>query len=136
MTFVIDNSVVVAWLLGEGSDAAEAVIERLKGGEAHVPALWPVELANVLVVAERRGKITEAQAIRAVEIALALPIRVVDVRPDRIVRELRALAREHRLSAYDAAYLHLALSEATPLATLDGRLRDAGMAAGLTVWPE
>lgn len=134
MAFVLDNSVIAAWLLGEDGEQAEQIVRRLAEDEAHVPALWPVELANVLLVAERRGRITEAQAHRAVEVALALPICTVEVRHDRVLREVRGLAREFHVTAYDATYLHIALSASIPLATFDHALATAGRAAGLTVW--
>ena len=133
MAFVLDNSVIAAWLLGEEGADAEAIVARLGDDEAHVPSLWPVELANVLVTAERRGRITEAQAHRAADIVLALPIRVVELRQDRVLRELPGLARQFHLTAYDASYLHVAMSGLIPLATFDRALAAAGRAAGLTV---
>jgi len=123
--FVVDNSVVMAWALGEEDPGAERVLDLLAGTEARVPGVWPLELANTLVVAERRKRLTEAEAVRARELVLALPIQVVPETLDRVVTSILALARDQGLSAYDASYLDLAMREGLPLATLDDRLRDA-----------
>ena len=75
--FVLDCSVSAAWCLSdEGSEAAEHILHRLANDEALVPPLWIAEMANVLLVAERRGRITPADASQAVELVLSLPIRV------------------------------------------------------------
>ncbi len=131
MIVVLDASVVVAWLLGDEGEAAERVMAGLDGGVARVPAIWAVEIANALVVAERRGRVTEAQASRAAELVLAIPVRVAEVGEARTLRELRLLARLHGLAAYDASYLDLALAERLPLATLDVRLAAAAQSAGV-----
>jgi predicted nucleic acid-binding protein len=123
--FVLDNSVVMAWALGEEDPGADRVMDLLADAEAQVPGVWPLELANALVVAERRGRLTGAEAVRAREIVLALPIRVVQETPERVVTAILALARDQGLSVYDACYLDLAMREGLPLATLDVRLRDA-----------
>ena len=127
MSFVLDCSVSAAWCLpDESSEAAKKIFYRLAGEDALAPPLWIVEMANVLVVAERRGRITPADASRAIELMQSLPIRVdsVDL---RTVNGTRLLAREYRLSAYDASYLELAQRAGLPLATVD---RDLSMAAG------
>ena len=129
--FVVDNSVVVAWGLGEGDRYADAVIDLLTEREAHVPSVWPLEFANVLVVAERRGRLSEADALRLRELVHALPIRVVPDSTARVLSNVVALARKHHLSAYDASYLDLAMREGLPIATLDGSLRRAAGSAGV-----
>ncbi len=133
MTVVLDASVVVAWLLGDEGEAAERVMARLDGGLARVPAIWATEIANALVVAERRGRVTEAQASRAAELALAIPVRVAEVGEARTLRDVRLLARAHGLAAYDASYLDLALAERLPLATIDARLAAAARVAGAEI---
>jgi len=130
---VIDNSVVLAWGLGEDSDYAERIIAMLEDADALAPGIWPLELANGLAVAERRGRITEAQLLQFRDLAAALPI-VVQVQPvERILSDVLMLARAHRLSAYDAAYLELAVREGGALATLDAPLRKAAVAAGVAI---
>jgi predicted nucleic acid-binding protein len=123
--FVLDNSVVMAWALGEESPVADRVMDLLGEGEARVPGVWPLEFANALVAAERRKRLTEADTVRVREIVSALPIHVVPETPDRVLTAILGLARAQALSVYDASYLDLAMREGLPLATLDGRLWDA-----------
>lgn len=123
--FVVDNSVVVAWGLDEGSEYSQRVIEKLVDGEALVPGVWPLEFANALLVAERRGRITEAEGARLRELVMALPLSVVPDVASHVASEVMRLARQHELSVYDASYLDLALRAGVPLATLDKRLLDA-----------
>ena len=130
MPFVIDASVTMAWCFDdEATDDTEGLLEQLCSDQAVVPALWQLEVTNVLLVAERRGRITEAQAARFLELLLHLPI-LVDGSPTDVTAVLAA-GRRHSLSAYDAAYLVLAERSAVPLGTLDGRLATACRAAGV-----
>lgn len=129
--FVLDCSVSAAWFLQDETSArATNVFKRLRSEEALVPPLWPIEMANVLVVAERRGRISVADSQRAVELVLALPI-VIEADDGTILKRLASVAREHRVSAYDACYLELAHREGLPLATLDSRLTKAAKRTGI-----
>jgi predicted nucleic acid-binding protein len=131
-TIVLDCSVAAAWCLAdEHSEEAAAVLQQLAKTEALVPPLWPLEMANVLLVAERRGRIEAADASRAVELLLSLPITVVRDEPRSALVNARLLAREHGLSAYDAAYLSLALRSGAALASTDRELVRAAKAAGV-----
>ena len=132
MPFVIDASIAMAWCFeDEGAPAAEVALERLRDDRADVPRMWALEVANILLVAERRGRLTEAQATHFLEIVRQLPI-TVDAEPIDVAG-LVGVARRHQLTAYDAAYLALALRLGTDLATLAGRLAAAAHAAGVTV---
>ena len=132
MNFVLDASVALAWAFeDEGGDYPMDVLDGLRAGEAVVASLWPLELANGLAVAERRGRIDSAGAARFMELVLALPVVVDPVARGRAFSVTHGLARAHRLSAYDAAYLELALRHGIPLATLDARLEEAGSALGV-----
>ncbi len=134
--FVLDNSVVMAWVLGEQDARADRVMDLLAEGEALVPGVWPLEFTNALMVAERHGRITGAEAVRACELVLALPIRVVPEAPAHVFAALLALARDQRLSVYDASYLDLAMREGLPLATLDEGIRDAARRCGVPLLAE
>lgn len=124
MAFVIDASVVHSWLLAEGRPEADAIKVRLESEGAVAPNLWWFEVRNGLVMAERRGRFTETETARALRELKALPISL-DQAPDE--NSVLALARGHRLTVYDAAYLELAVREGLPLATLDrGLMRAAG----------
>lgn len=130
MPFVIDASITMAWCFeDEATTATDTVLDRLADEEAFAPALWVLEVANVLLVAERRRRMTEAQASRFVEVLAQLPVRVDATAPEPTA--LLAAARRHRLSAYDAAYLTLAERLGLPLATLDTGLAEAAQSAGV-----
>ena len=113
----------------EATTATESVLDLLTEDEAVVPAIWSLEIANVLLVAERRGRLSEAQASRFLELLQQLPIEVDDVPVD--LAAVVAAGRRHELSSYDAAYLVLAERAGAPLATLDRRLAEAASRAGV-----
>ncbi|HEY7859507.1 MAG TPA: type II toxin-antitoxin system VapC family toxin [Candidatus Nanopelagicales bacterium] len=134
--FVIDTSVAMAWCFeDETTDATDAVLDKLRTDQATVPAVWPLEIANVLLVAERRARLREAQASRFLELLAQLPIDVDDSPTD--MAGIVAAGRRHSLSSYDASYLVLAERLGTSLATLDRRLAAAAVNAGvrLTIEP-
>lgn len=125
MTFVLDASVALAWVLGdERSRDADIALERLTNGRAIVPALWISEMANGLLSARRKGRITKKDAALAIELLAELPIEVSPESRDTLPR-LHRLGADLGLTAYDAAYLDLAISAGCPLATLDDDLRGA-----------
>lgn len=126
--FVIDNSVVMSWCFeDEGSNYAEAVLESLETREALVPAIWPLEVGNVLLVAERKKRLNHSSSVRFLGLLGGLPISVEQEPPDRMLKEILSLAREHKLSTCDASYLDLAMRLDLPLSTLNtSLLRAAG----------
>ena len=132
MPFVLDNSVVCGWFLENQATAyGDAIIERLRDDRAAVPALWELEFTNVLRSACLRQRMTAETAQRVVAQITALPIDV-----DRSAvpaSAILALALRFGLSSYDAAYLELALRLQLPIASGDGALRDAAIAAGVGV---
>ncbi len=123
---VVDNSVVMSWCFeDEGNGYAEAVLESLESGEVLVPAIWPLEVGNVLLVAERKKRLGRAAVVRFLALLGGLPITVEQEPPERMLKEILSLAREHRLSTYDASYLDLAMRLDLPLATRDAPLAKA-----------
>ena len=131
MVFVLDASVAAAWAFDdEDHPVARAAGGQLRTGEAITPALWWFELRNALVVNERRGRITEAGTAAFLRTVARLPI-ATDRTP--VEDDVLALARRHRLTVYDAAYLELARRLAAPLATLDAALATAAAAEGVTL---
>jgi predicted nucleic acid-binding protein len=98
-----------------------------------VPAIWSLEVANVLARAESRGLITEAQSRAFLALLAALPIQLEPVSADAPFGVILDLARRYRLSAYDAAYLELALRTQSPLASIDRALRSAAASAGVAM---
>lgn len=140
MTFVLDASITMAWVFEDevsGVDPHEphldpdSVLTRLLRENALVPALWSLEVANALLVGERRGRLSRRDAERFVQLLAALPIEVDAGTSRHAFRDILPLAREHGLSAYDAAYLELALRIGAPLATLDTALARAARTLGI-----
>jgi predicted nucleic acid-binding protein len=131
--FVVDTSVIIAWCLDdEASDVADAVVGRLmlEGGIA--PAHWPLEVANALRSAERRGRVDQS-ALRRLRPRLSLlPVEVVPVELATALGVIET-AKLHDLSVYDATYLDLADIRGIGLATVDGRLADACRSVGVQV---
>lgn len=126
MPFVVDASLAFAWPFDdEISEYAERVLDRLREETSLVPCIWSLEVANALLVAERRGRLSSAGVARAVELFQELPLYVYEVGAQVALGAVLALARSHGLTAYDAAYLELAMREGVPLATQDGALRAA-----------
>ncbi len=123
----------MTWLYEDESTAlTESVLDALAAGaEALAPSLWPWEVANVLLVGERRGRNTAAQSAAFLEVLEALPITVVPLPAGRVGSNVQSLARDHGLSVYDAGYLELATRHALSLVTLDRRLGAAATACGL-----
>ena len=103
-------------------------MDRLPQDPAAVPALWWFEVRNILIVNERRGRIESADSDMFLNDLARLPIRIERGPDERLVV---GLARKHRLTAYDAAYLDLAVRMTAPMATLDRALADAALAEGL-----
>ena len=124
----------MAWCFeDEDSDYASGILERLIDGEALVPGIWPLEVANVLLVAERNRRLGEADSTRFVSLLRQLPVIVETEAPERVMGEILALAREHRLSSYDASYLDLAMRSGLPIATLDKTLKRAAGECQVTI---
>jgi predicted nucleic acid-binding protein len=132
-TFVLDASVAVAWCFeDESSDFADGILELLRtGSEAITPAIWPLEVANALVIAEWGKRISEAQVISQLSDLRRLPVLIEPMDLARAFDQILSVARQRHLTEYDAAYLELALRRALPLATLDKQLRRAASQAGI-----
>jgi predicted nucleic acid-binding protein len=133
--FILDASVTLCWCFqNQATRYSEAILDRLAGGdEASAPFIWPLEVANVLVISERRKSLTVAQVTGFLEELRAWPIQVDTLGVDRAFQQILSSAREHGLSAYDAAYLELAMREGLPLATLDEDLKRAARAVGVKI---
>jgi predicted nucleic acid-binding protein len=131
--FVSDCSVALAWCFpDEKAPYPQSVLDSLTSAEAVVPSVWPLEVANALLVGERRKRCDRANVVAWIALLRALPIRVDDQTTAQAWGDTLGLARTHNLSVYDAAYLELALRLVLPLATLDGRLQTAAAAVGVS----
>ena len=126
MDFVIDNSIVMSWCFAdEKSLYADSVLDRLSELTAVTPSIWPLELGNVLLVAERRKRMSETDSARFLALINDLPIITEQETPERMLKEVLALARKSSLSTYNASYLDLAMRTGLPIATLDKALKKA-----------
>ena len=131
---VLDASVALTWCFkNEATEAADRVLERLAAEAATVPAIWHLEIANVLALSERRGRITAAGSAEFIALLETLEIVVDEETPSRALGRVLDLARAERLRAYDAAYLELAMRLGVPLASKDGDLCDAAERLGASV---
>lgn len=129
---IADASVTLAWCLAdESDDYAERMLDRVAQEGALAPAHWPLEVANGLRSAERRGRLAEAEVKRVRQLLDGLGIEIVPVELSTATGTVLDTAREHGLSAYDAAYLDLALFRDLPLATISEALRAACGRAGV-----
>lgn len=133
--FVIDASIAARWLFDDEALAGDDLLDVLLLDGAVAPALWLLEVANMTRSGERRGRLTEADARARLEDIARLPITFEPMTVARAFGTIPGLAREHSLTAYDAAYLDLALRSRRRLATLDQALRAAAAALGVTLLP-
>lgn len=132
--FVVDNSVVMSWCLKDETNTyADSILDRLTEATAVVPSIWPLEVVNVLLVAERQKRLSESDSIRFITLLSQLPIAVEHERPEKMMQELLALARVNNLSSYDASYLDLAMRKGFPIATSDNKLIEAARRADVTI---
>ena len=131
MAFVLDASITACWAFqDEDHPDARLAFHQMRSEEAVVPCLWWFEVRNILVVNERRRRIAEPATA-----AFLLNLSKLRIRIDRAPDEsaVLRLARTHRLSVYDAAYLELAQREGLPLATLDADLKKAAAGEGVAL---
>jgi len=132
---VIDASVALAWCFpDETSEYADSVLLALENQVAVIPAIWPVEVTNALVVGERRHRLRLPDITRFVELLKALNIVQDAQQITETLSHVFPLAQRYKLSAYDAAYLDVAVRRQLPLATLDAGLRNASRSAGIEIF--
>ena len=134
MSFVLDSSVTLAWCFeDERTDATDALLERVVESGADAPSLWPLEILNGLMMAERRGRLAADDRQRLGGFLRDLPVNLDADTTSQAWLTTSALAARHRLTIYDAAYLELAQRLRLPLATLDAQLRAAAGALDIEV---
>jgi predicted nucleic acid-binding protein len=138
VNFVLGASVALLRLVPQtnpdGAAYADSVLCALKESQAVVPSLFGLETANVVAKVEGKGIVSQADSQRFIALLGQLDIAVDPETMARALGDTLNLARRYRLSAYDAAYLELALRKGLPLATLDADLAQAAARAGLHVF--
>jgi predicted nucleic acid-binding protein len=129
---VIDASVIIAALApDELLERALDMIAPFAAGGAVVPSIWPIEVANALATKQRRGALSRQTALDVWQLAMDMPVTVVETTRESISSDILPLALAHGLSTYDALYLHLAFGRGLPLLTLDRKLAAACHAVGV-----
>jgi predicted nucleic acid-binding protein len=133
--FVADASIAVAWVHpAQATAETEELLDAIsQGAVVEVPALWPLEVSNALLVLVRRKKLIETERQAALKALQALTVRVDHEMSALAFTKLSSLAAEHNLNVYDASYLELAQRRTLPLGCKDGPLRDAALRARLRV---
>lgn len=135
MSFVLDNSVTMRWLFGDGKPQERAyagrVLDAMQDVKALVPMTWGLEVANVIAKAEAKALVTEARSGAFLEMLEEIEIEVDAATFAHALSDTLQLARRYKLSAYNASYLELALRTGLPLATLDEDLQKAAKKAGV-----
>lgn len=135
MTLVLDASVALDWCFeSERSAYAESVLDHVIANGALVPPIWPAEIANALISAKQRGRVTAAGAAQAVAMLSDLEVEVAEQDWMATVQALLDTGDRLGLTAYDAAYLSLAMQEGFPLATNDLAVRRAAQRVGVPVF--
>ena len=131
---VFDASIIIAAFSPDEIELrAVAVLAPLLGGGSHVPDLWPIEIANVLLTKTRRRLLAASEADEVWRTIRMIPVEFHAISIEQIETSIRPLAQQHGLSSYDASYLDLARRLGVPLATLDRKLRAAAEAENIPV---
>jgi len=134
MSFVLDCSMTMAWIFSdEATEKTDALRDSLLNDAALVPELWSMEIANVLLVATRRGRINQPEWPGLLRDLATLPIETDTESSARALTDALPVAMAHDLSVYDGVYLELAMRKRLPLATLDRELTAACGSAGIEV---
>lgn len=130
--FVLDASVALAFCFDDERDAdVDGVLQFLAVNKAFVPAIWPLEVANALLTAERRKRIDGVACANAIAILNDMAIEVDHDASGLVPSSVLSVARAQGLSAYDASYLELAMRKGLPLASRDATLLKAAKKCGV-----
>jgi predicted nucleic acid-binding protein len=131
---VLDSSVTLAWFLPDERRAgADVLLDRVTSAGAIAPTLWPVEVGNAFLIAQRRGRVSQAERTQALGFLASLPIDIDPATGTQAWTASLNLAEQHGLTLYDAVYLELAIRQNLPLASLDRQLRRAAAAVGVVL---
>jgi len=131
--FILDASISMSWCFAdERTPYSRDVLKQLDYTYAEVPTIWPLEIANVLAVNERKGRLQISESTEFLKTLSRLDIRI-EQRP-AYPGDLLPLIRRHKLTAYDAAYLDLAKRTGFALASFDTDLIDAAKSEGIALF--
>jgi len=136
VTIVIDSSITMSWIIvDERTDANQGVLNLATRRGMVAPMLWPIEVANSLAMAQRRGRMTAGLRDQALLDLQMMRVEIDDETLSHAWQTTPKLADTHGLTVYDATYLELALRRELPLATLDRALIAAAARVGVTTLP-
>lgn len=135
MPFVLDSSVTLTWCFeDESTEYTDRILDHFDGDAALVAGIWPLEIANALRNAERRGRLQPADSVQFAALLInALPITVESMSLDRALGAVLDIARAHGLTSYEASYLERAMREGFPPTTQDDHLSSAAKQVGLAL---
>ena len=132
ISFVLDNSVTMAWCFPDENNAyAEMVLRSLRSSAAVVPAIWSLEVANTLLVGERRNRLSISESGQFIGLLSKFPIFIDEKTSDQALKISIELGRNYQLSSYDACYIELSLRLGLPIATLDEKLKKVSIQLGI-----
>jgi predicted nucleic acid-binding protein len=124
----------MAWCFDDDATGySVSVLKRLDSEDAIAPSIWPLEIVNTLLVAERSKQFDQRRSAAFIRLLETLPVSVIADQAADIFHSVATLAREQTISSYDASYVRLAVREGTPLATIDGGMRGACQRLGVTL---
>ena len=136
-SFVLDCSIAMAWCFNdESTEYTDLILENFKNTTAVVPTIWPLEVANVLLLSKKKKRITEVQSANFIDALSSLPILVDASTSTKAMHSIFVVAHQSDLTIYDAAYLELAIREEIPLLTLDTKLAQAAKQYQVQVNPK
>lgn len=134
MNFVLDASIALSWCFSdESTDFTRKLLRQLENDIALVPTIWPLEVGNILIMAERRKRISYAAMVQFLELLSALRIEIDTETPSKAFHEILSLAYSEKLTTYGAAYLELAMRHGLPLASKDLELCKAAKSLGVHI---
>jgi predicted nucleic acid-binding protein len=134
MNFVLDASMTLAWCFSdEATLASQSILEKAQDGVIYAPSIWPLEVGNILIGAEKKKRIKYADMMLFLHLLQKLQIEIDEETPYRSFSDILLLAHAEKLTTYDAAYLELAMRKGIPLATKDKALITAAKKLGIAL---
>lgn len=130
--FVLDASIALSWcFIDETTKQTRELLEKLNSEVAYVPAIWRLEISNILLLAERKKRISHAEVMQFLSLLENINIKIDNESNNRWLHDVMSLAYTEKLTTYDSAYLELAIRLGLPLATKDKALQKAAIRLGM-----
>lgn len=134
MAFILDASITLAWCFNdEATPGTDLILEKASSETVYAPTIWPLEITNILIGAEKKSRIKYADIVMFLDLLQKLQIEIDEETAYRSFTDILALAHGENLTSYDAAYLELAMRKGASLATKDKQLIHAANKLGVNV---